>query len=383
MSKIKILSIVLLSLILLLVACSSEDEDVVLPTLMAENVDTAVTNEEISSANDAVPAQEADPVEANFDGLGVGEYELTLTGDLTSTGNYTGDAVPNLVYATVDGNNTQGTRRVNLVANIDPFEPFESETQAMVQFILPDSLAPGTYNIAPRDDENTGEVQAEVDSGTAMGFEFDDEISGTLTIVEVGDVFSAAFDLTAVGVRFADDARFTVNASGRVFQLPFRFRPQMTADYSMLITESIDFQASLVDDTDDTTRIDFTYDDFHDEYNITLLRTNVDFTNVIELNFWLASNITPGTHNLIADTGVQGGEYVPDEAVVTARVSIDDEANGIDYFTNEIIGSFTFSEDVNGRLEGTFSLTGADTDTGEMVRVSGTFEHLLNLFAEN
>lgn len=363
----------LMILALVLAACGSEEESVEVPA--AENDDAA--------ANNSAPAQEADPVDANLDGLGAGEYDLTLTGDLTSTGNYTGDAISNPVYATVDGNNTQGTRRVNLLANIEPFEPFEGEMQAMVEFILPDGLTAGSYNIVPRDSDNEGQVQAEVDSGTAMGFEFDDEVSGTLTVVEVGDIFSGAFELTAVGVRFADDARFTVNASGRAFQIPFRFRPQMTADYSMLITESIDFQASLVDGADDTTRVDFTYDDFHDEYNLTLLRANGDFTKVTELNFWLASDITPGTHNLIADTGLSGGEYVPEEAVVTARVSIDDEANGIDYFTNEITGSFTFNEDANGRLGGTFSITGTDTETGELVRVSGTFEHLPNLFAEN
>lgn len=373
MSKIKILSIVLT---LLLVACGGEDEDIVLPTRAAGNGDVAV-------ANDNVPAQEAAQLDANFDGLSAGDYELMLTGDLTSTGNYTGDAISNPIYAIVDGNNSQGTRRVNLVANIEPFEPFEGENQAMVQFILPDGLTPGSYDIVPRDDENEGQVQAEVDSGTAMGFEFDDEVSGTLTVAEVGDVFSGVFELTAVGVRFADDARFTVNASGRAFQIPFRFRPQMTAEFSMLITASIDHQASLVDDTDETSQVNFTYDDFNDEYNITLFRSNADFTNTIELNFWLASDITPGTYNVIADTGLSGSAYVPEEASVTARVSIDDEANDIDYFTNEITGSFTFSEDANGRLQGTFDISGADTETGELINVSGMFDHLPNRFTDN
>lgn len=321
----------------------------------------------------------AEPLDISYEGMQSGDYELTLAGDLTSVEGYSGDMSPVEFEPHPDGNNTSGPREFMLMTDIQTGDVFDG-TQARVYILLPDGIQAGTYEVLPRDRDNAGQVQIEIDSGESFGFEFDDEVSGTLTITEIGDTITAGFEITAVGEQMNDT--FTVEASGRAYQIPFEFRPQIIANFSGLVTETYDFQAALVSDDVDRHSYQFKYDDFTKEYNLNLVLTNEDFTRLLEIDFWLVSDIQADTHSVVARNRTDSGIYIPEGETVGARIGIKDEANGLDFVTDSIIGTFTYGLNERDAVMGSFEITGTNSETGETVTISGSFDHLPNIFEQ-
>jgi len=368
-----LLLVTILAFSLLLSACSDGGQ----PASQPDNPsnDNPTVNEPDDSAGQSQTA--AEPSNVTNDGMQAGDYELTLTGALTSVHGYSGDMLPVEFEPHPDGNNSVGPREFMLLTDIQAGDVYE-DTQARVYFILPDGIQAGTYEVLPRHRDNEGQVQVQIDSGESFGFEFDDEITGTLTITEIGDALSAAFDISAVGEQM--DNMLTVEASGRAYQIPFDFRPQIVANFSGLVSDTYDFQAASVSDSADIHTYQFKFDDFTKEYNLNIVLANEDYSRILEVDFWLASDIQPGTHDVVVRNRTDSGIYIPEDAVVASRIGVDDEANGIDFVADSITGTLTYSLNERGNVTGSYDITGTTSETSETVSVNGTFDHLPNIF---
>ncbi len=360
---------------LLIAACSNTGDT------PANTDNQSDDNQQVAQADDSGGEIQtvAEPSDISYDGMGVGDYELSITGALNSVDSYSGEMPPVEFERHPDGNNTVGPREFILLTDIQAGDVYE-DTQARVYFKLPDGIQAGSYAIVPRHSDNEGQVQVQVDSGETFGFEFDDEISGTLTITEIGEFLTASFDFSAVGEQ-ADNS-LTVDVSGRAYQIPFDFRPQITANFSGLISDTYDFQSAMVAEEIDRHSYQFKFDDFTEEYNLNLVLANNDFSRFLEVDFWFVNGIQAGTNDVIVRQRDGSGRNIPEGTVIASNISIDDEASGIDFVADSITGTLTYSLNERGTLTGSFDVTGTHSETGETVTISGTFDHLPNIFEE-
>jgi len=358
---------------LLVAACSTAGET------PSDTDNQSNDNQTITEAGDSSGEVQtvAEPDGISYDGMQTGDYELSITGALNSVDGYSGEMLPVEFEPHSDGNNTVGPREFIMLTDIQSGDVFEG-TSARVYFKLPDGIQAGSYEVVPRDSDNEGQVQVQIDSGDSFGFEFDDEVSGTLTITEIGEFITASFDFNAVGEQM--DNQLTVEVSGRVYQIPFEFRPQIVATFSELVSDTYDFQAARVSDSTDRHSYQFKFDDFTKQYNLNFILANEDYSRVLEVDFWLANDIQAGIHDVVIRNRTDSGIYIPEGAVVASSISVDNEANGIDFVADSITGTLTYSLNERGAVTGSFDITGTNSETSETVAVSGTFDHLPNIF---
>ncbi len=261
------------------------------------------------------------------EGLEPGDAEITITGDLQSTGEYTGGGW-NVKYspAARGSTNREGPHRLQLMADLEG-----EHDRARVSISFHPGIDLGEYELTyagPRDLEH-GQVSASITVGGGAGI-FSTNVDGTAEFAELGETVTArfAFDISN---RDGD----TVTVEGRARGIPYEPRPEG----SFVATGAADAEWEGGATFAETS---------NGNYAVSLGSTRGDE----RVGFTLPPDIEPGTHAL-----VRRGDGL--------RVNVPGRPD-------EIEGTLELRRD-GDYLHGKFELKGTgDAD----VEVKGAFEHV-------
>ena len=337
---------------------SDESEEEVVPTAASPD----------DSANDTAPPT----ANTSFDDLAAGTHDLNISGAISSDGSYTGEEVT-VSYEPFNSANTTGQHELEIYADISPTE-LTDETFVIVYVRFPADIAPGTYDIQARDRNAPELVQGFVAFDNIAVADFDESVSGTLEIVEIGEQITAVFNFTA---HWGRDETLTVDVSGRVNQVPFNYRSETTLTLSGLVAREFTTLASFEDETMTYTRQYF-LDDFTNEFRWDSSFRDNDFAYMAEVIFYLPADIQPGTYEVAY--APPGNQQVPDGFQVGTRLTYENGSESIDFSADAISGTITITVDERNYANATFSITGTDSETGESLTANGTFQYFENQF---
>lgn len=371
-----------LSLIMFLLAACGGGQQAEVPTLAA----TAVGQGETPDDNDETEGQttndgnETQPSEGSADvdlsGLDAGGYEVTLSGAVTSLEGFTtGEGLDPVSYDPRGGGdgNSYGLHELILYtdAEISSEELSQQLTEVgadaeapvpfQVRIQFPHDITPGSYDIVA-DAEESG-VEGEVQHGTSSSSQaaFDDAVSGTLEIATVGEALSVSFEMD--NTLEAGGQTYTLAASGRVNQIPFDYRPVVTASISA--PKQVEHANNTPDDTYWTWEMP--REGGNVEFEVIFAASQNDINNdYFRMTLQVPEGTEPGTYDVAANG----------TTIMLDRLSFRDEESGIDLRAEDnATGTFTFEYTVDGRMQGSYELSGSAHDSDETISVSGTFEY--------
>lgn len=359
-------SIILLILTVLFVVACGEDSE----PAGAESNDGS--NKVAQNGADSGDASAPAALDTSFDDLQPGTHDLTISGAISSDGAYTGEAVV-ISYEPFRSPNFAGQHEIEIFADIAPTD-FTEETVVQVYVRFPADIAPGTYSIQSPDRDTPDAVQAFVSFDNIAVADFDEAVTGTLEVVEVGGQLTAAFNFSAASAR--DEAQ-TVDVQGRVNQVLFSYRPEATLALSGLVDAQYSPQTSYEDDQQ-TVITQYLLDDFSNEFNWMANYRQNEFLYSVEVSFFLAGNIAPGTYDVAY--APSGNQRVPEGLQVGARISYQNTDSGIDFSADTITGTLTIAVDDRNYASATFELVGTDSESGETLNVTGSFDYFESQF---
>lgn len=185
-----------------------------------------------------------DEMQARLDELSGSGSRLTLSGAVTSTGEYTTAEDPRYGGVSNDifrpaqgggssrrGSNAEGPYALSIYTDATHEDEPDNVVRAWVSLVLPEGAEAGNhYQVASFSGAEDDQVQAHV-RGDGMAWSFSQQVSGSLYLAALGEQLSAAWQLEAADGR-GEEAR-RVEAEGAVRGLDFT--PQREARYEITV----------------------------------------------------------------------------------------------------------------------------------------------------
>ncbi len=314
----KLTLLILLAFSFTLFACDSDDEP-------ADDQ----SDEQTAEADDSL-------VDDIGDGLEPGDSELNVDGVVEIIGEADDDRGPADVGPASGGTNHDGPYRLRLRANT---ERDGEETTAYAMVVLPEGTSPGTYELTDNNSAGDDDAYA-MFRATAQRWAIARDVEGEVTVGEIGDETSIAFEFDA-----EDGDGESVSVHGRVYRLGF--------DYSTAIeaTRVVDGEESDIDSGSSM------YRDNRDKY---ILRMG-PVTSQIFIN--IPADIDAGSYTLSDDAEDDDVLEVSADGIGDVDGQIEIERDG-----NFAHGEFEFDADgdeeqhVSGRFEYMDVVTGGDRE---------------------
>ena len=183
-----------------------------------------------------------DEMQARLDELDGPGSRLTLSGAVTSTGEYTTaedpryGGVSNDIFrpaqgggASRRGSNADGPYALSIYTDATHEDEPDNVVRAWVSLVLPEGAEAGNhYQVASFSDADYDQVQAHI-QGDGMAWSFSHQVSGSVYLEVLGEQVSAAWQIEAADGR-GEDAR-EVTSEGVVKELPLT--RQAEAEYDM------------------------------------------------------------------------------------------------------------------------------------------------------
>ncbi|EWH00373.1 hypothetical protein Q427_19895 [Halomonas sp. BC04] len=181
---------------------------------------------------------------ALLDSVESGESMLSISGAVTSTGEYTTaddpryGGISNDVFrpasgggASRRGSNAEGPYAISIYTDATHEDDPDDVVRAWVSLVLPEGAEAGNrYPVAGFSDAEDDQVQAHV-RGDGMAWTFSRQVSGSVYLDEFGDSVTAAWQLEAADGRGEEAGR--VASEGAVRDLPLTL--QSEAEYELTV----------------------------------------------------------------------------------------------------------------------------------------------------
>lgn len=259
-------------------------------------------SEEGSQSGGEAAAADESAVDEIGEGLEPGGYEIEVTGDVEQLGEYEGNNdSPYTFRPGSEGTNDEGPYILRVRTHT---ERDGDEIGAYALISLPAGTEPGTYELKANqkadDDEAYAMFRAE-----AQEWVIAREVSGEVTVGEIGDEVTIAFDFEAAD---GDDKGVEVN--GRVFKIPFEYSTSVRAD-ATIDGEDDEFRSARVH-----------YVDNDDAYSVSVGPLSNMFI------FSLPADVESGSYDLVLDGDEEGIELSRDTSYDEFEGTIDIEREG-------------------------------------------------------
>jgi len=370
-----ILSITLIT-VFTLTACGGSDDS---ESSANDDADTSQTVVDENNTNADTPeTNQTDTDEAvSFDDMEAGTHEFSISGAFTSDGTYSGEEEVSVSYEPFNSPNMGGQHELEIFADVSPSE-FSEGTIIEAYIRFPADIEVGSYDINTRDSNAPDIVQAFTSFDSFASTDFDENISGTLDIIEIGEQITASFNFTADGDVNTDTVP-TIEVSGRVNQLLFSYRPDASFTLSGVVDREYTATMAFEDDTQ-TYVTQYFIDEYSNEFRWDVVYREAQFQYMAQTIFYLTSDIAPGTYEIIY--APSGNQHIPEGSQVSARLSYAEEGAGIDFNADTITGTITIEIDERNYVSNTFEIVGVDSDTGETLTAIGTFQYYENQFGQ-
>ncbi len=185
-----------------------------------------------------------DEMQARLDELSGSGSRLTLSGAVTSTGEYTTAEDPRYGGVSNDifrpaqgggssrrGSNAEGPYALSIYTDATHEDEPDNVVRAWVSLVLPEGAEAGNhYQVASFSEADDDQVQAHV-RGDGMAWTFSHQVSGSLYLEALGEQLSAAWQLEAADGR--GEAARGIQSEGAVKGLPLT--RQAEAEYDMTV----------------------------------------------------------------------------------------------------------------------------------------------------
>ncbi|WP_373181562.1 hypothetical protein [Halomonas campaniensis] len=185
-----------------------------------------------------------DEMQARLDELAGSGSRLTLSGAVTSTGEYTTaedpryGGVSNDIFrpaqgggASRRGSNADGPYALSIYTDATHEDEPDNVVRAWVSLVLPEGAEAGNhYQVASFSDADDDQVQAHV-QGDGMAWSFSHQVSGSVYLEALGEQVSAAWQFEAADGR--GEAARGIQSEGAVKDLPLT--RQAEAEYDMTV----------------------------------------------------------------------------------------------------------------------------------------------------
>lgn len=362
----------MLILLFIVTACTATDAQV-LPTLVSVGDQNATDSDSVDANTDNSSHNTTQSTSnASFENLELGTNDLSISGAISSDGSYS-DEEAIASYEPFRSSNSAGQHELEIYTDLTPTD-LTDETFVIVYVRFPADIEPGIYDIHTRDRNAPELVQGFVAFDNIAVADFDENVSGTLEIIEIGEQITASFNFSAHSGR---DETLSVDVTGRVNQVVFNYRPEIMLTLSGLVTQEFTTLRAFEDDTL-TSVTQYFLDDFSNEFRWDANFRDNDFTHMAEILFYFPSDIQPGTYDVAY--AASGNQKVPEGSQVGARLSYQDDDASIDFNADTITGTVSIAVDERNYASATFTITGTDSDTGESLTLDGTYLYFENQF---
>lgn len=233
------LTVVLPAVALALAGCGDSGDNAGINA--TDNADEQTNSSVVASQGSASPDSE---MQERLDSLDEGASLLTISGTVTSTGEYTTADDPRYGGVSVDvfrpgrgggsaraGSNADGPYSLTIYTDATHQDEPDNVARAWVTLTLPgDARAGERYELSSFSSANDDQVQAHL-RGDGNAWTFARQIEGELHLVELGESVTAAWRFDAADGNRDDAARVAVE--GAVSRLAFTPQPQ--AQYELTV----------------------------------------------------------------------------------------------------------------------------------------------------